>query len=82
VAGRAGFEPGTNSRKGLRGSEDDCQAFGSENDGRPTLTIAAPDRADIYREVSLVSMPGRRFSPAVAAFVKTVNRYRWRESPS
>jgi DNA-binding transcriptional LysR family regulator len=31
----------------------------------------------VYREVALVTMPGRRFSPAMAAFSKTVTRYSW-----
>jgi LysR family transcriptional regulator, hydrogen peroxide-inducible genes activator len=37
---------------------------------------------EVYREVSLVNVPGRRFSPAVAAFVKTVKRYPWQRSSS
>jgi DNA-binding transcriptional LysR family regulator len=36
---------------------------------------------EVFREVSLVSVPGRRFTPAVAAFVKTLKRYRWTEAP-
>ena len=35
---------------------------------------------EVWREVSLVTMPGRRFSPAVAAFVKAVRQYRWQSS--
>jgi DNA-binding transcriptional LysR family regulator len=35
---------------------------------------------EVTREVSLVSMAGRRFSPAVASFVRAVRAYRWPES--
>jgi len=46
--------------------------------GLGTRPLVEPE---VYREVALVTMPGRRFSPAMAAFVKTVTRYRWPESP-
>jgi DNA-binding transcriptional LysR family regulator len=32
---------------------------------------------EVTREVSLVAMSGRRFSPAVAAFVKAIRAYPW-----
>jgi LysR family hydrogen peroxide-inducible transcriptional activator len=35
----------------------------------------------VHREVALVTVPGRRFPPAVAAFVKTVAQHRWQASP-
>ena len=46
--------------------------------GLGTRPLVEPE---VYREVALVTMPGRRFSPAMAAFVKTVTRYRWPEAP-
>ena len=47
--------------------------------GLPTRPLIEPE---VYREVSLVTVPGRRFTPAVAAFVKTMKRYPWQESPN
>lgn len=35
---------------------------------------------EVYREVCLVSVPGRRYSPAVGAFVQAVKRYPWRSA--
>jgi len=35
---------------------------------------------EILREVSLVSIAGRRFSPAVAAFARAIRGYRWLEA--
>jgi hypothetical protein len=32
---------------------------------------------EIVREVSLVTVAGRRFSPAVLTFVQAINRYSW-----
>jgi len=32
---------------------------------------------EVAREVLLVSIAGRRFSPAVATFVKAIKAYRW-----
>jgi DNA-binding transcriptional LysR family regulator len=32
---------------------------------------------EVYREVALVTVAGRRFSPAVAAFVRAIKAYRW-----
>jgi LysR family transcriptional regulator, hydrogen peroxide-inducible genes activator len=46
----------------------------------PGLHTRPLSEPEVYREVSLVSVPGRRFSPAVAAFVKTVKRYPWQGS--
>ena len=37
---------------------------------------------EVWRSVSLVSVAGRRFSPAVATFVKTVKAYRWADGAS
>jgi LysR family transcriptional regulator, hydrogen peroxide-inducible genes activator len=34
----------------------------------------------VTREVAVVSLPGRRFSPAVAAFMRAVKRYPWQSS--
>ena len=36
--------------------------------------------AEVVREVSLVSIAGRRFSPAVAAFTRAIRGYRWPEA--
>jgi len=32
---------------------------------------------EVAREVSLVSIAGRRFSPAVGTFVKAIKAYKW-----
>jgi DNA-binding transcriptional LysR family regulator len=37
---------------------------------------------DIIRHVSLVTMAGRRFSPAVASFVKAIKGHPWSNSPA
>jgi LysR family transcriptional regulator, hydrogen peroxide-inducible genes activator len=37
---------------------------------------------EVWRNVSLVSMAGRRFSPAVATFIKAVTAYRWADGAS
>ena len=42
--------------------------------GLHTRPLVEPE---VHREVLLVTMPGRRFSPAMAAFSKTVTRYPW-----
>jgi DNA-binding transcriptional LysR family regulator len=42
--------------------------------GLRTRPLVAPE---VEREILLVTMPGRRFSPAMAAFSKTVRRYPW-----
>jgi DNA-binding transcriptional LysR family regulator len=43
-----------------------------------TRIVAEPE---VVREVSLVSIAGRRFSPAVAAFARAIRGYRWPEAP-
>jgi DNA-binding transcriptional LysR family regulator len=35
---------------------------------------------EVIREVSLVSLSGRRFSPAVMAFVRAIRSYDWSKS--
>jgi len=47
----------------------------------PGLATRPLIEPEVAREVALASVPGRRFSPAVAAFVKTVKRYRWQGAP-
>jgi DNA-binding transcriptional LysR family regulator len=51
--------------------------FSSLMPGLCTRPLVEPE---VWRQVGLVSIPGRRFSPAVAAFVKTVTRHRWQEA--
>ena len=46
--------------------------------GVMTRIVAEPE---VVREVSLVSIAGRRFSPAVAAFARAIRGYRWPEAP-
>lgn len=46
--------------------------------GLQTRPLVNPE---VARDVSLVTVAGRRFSPAVAAFVKAVDRFRWPERP-
>jgi DNA-binding transcriptional LysR family regulator len=43
-----------------------------------TRFVAEPE---VVREVSLVSIAGRRFSPAVSAFARAIRGYRWPEAP-
>jgi DNA-binding transcriptional LysR family regulator len=43
-----------------------------------TRIVAEPE---VVREVSLVAIAGRRFSPAVAAFARAIRGYRWPEAP-
>ena len=47
----------------------------------PGLSTRPLVEPEVHREVALVTMPGRRFSPAVGAFVKTVTQHRWQASP-
>jgi LysR family transcriptional regulator, hydrogen peroxide-inducible genes activator len=47
----------------------------------PGLSTRPLVEPEVHREVVLVTMPGRRFSPAVAAFVKCVTQHRWQASP-
>jgi hypothetical protein len=35
---------------------------------------------EVVRQVSLVSIAGRRFSPGVAAFARALRGYRWPEA--
>ncbi len=42
--------------------------------GLPTRRLTEPE---VVREVSLVTVSGRRFSPAVAAFVRALKAYKW-----
>lgn len=42
--------------------------------GLPTRRLM---EADLFREVSLVTIAGRRFSPATATFVKALQAYQW-----
>jgi LysR family transcriptional regulator, hydrogen peroxide-inducible genes activator len=43
-----------------------------------TRVVAEPE---VVRQVSLVSIAGRRFSPAVVAFARAIRGYRWPEAP-
>lgn len=47
----------------------------------PGLSTRPLVEPEVHREVALVTMPGRRFSPAVAAFVKSVTKHLWRAPP-
>ena len=42
--------------------------------GLQTRRVIEPE---VAREVALVTVAGRRFSPAVAAFVRAIKAYRW-----
>lgn len=43
----------------------------------PDLLIRPLIEPSIERTISLVSIPGRQYSPAVAAFVRAARGYRW-----
>jgi LysR family hydrogen peroxide-inducible transcriptional activator len=45
----------------------------------PGLSTRPLIEPEVFREVAMVTVPGRRYSPAVAAFVKTLKRHRWQE---
>ena len=47
----------------------------------PGLSTRPLVEPEVYREIALVTVPGRRFSAAAAAFVKTVTQHRWQASP-
>jgi len=47
--------------------------------GVRTQPVSEPE---VAREVSLVSMAGRRFSPAVLAFTRAIRAYDWSPAPS
>ena len=44
--------------------------------GLQTRPLIEPE---VMREVSLVTVAGRRFSPAVSTFVKAIKAYQWPE---
>lgn len=48
----------------------------------PGLQVRAVVEPEVWREVCLVTVAGRRFSPAVGTFVNTVKSYSWTESPT
>jgi DNA-binding transcriptional LysR family regulator len=48
----------------------------------PGLSTRPLVEPEVHREIALVTVPGRRFSPAVAAFVKTVTQHHWRAPAS
>jgi LysR family transcriptional regulator, hydrogen peroxide-inducible genes activator len=48
----------------------------------PGIVTRPMTEPDIIRHVSLVTMAGRRFSPAVASFVKAIKSYPWNDSPA
>ena len=72
------------NRPRMRGSEESAVVigtYGGEHVGDSAilggvLTRPLIDPA-VEREVSLVTVAGRRFSPAVAKFVNAVKAYRW-----
>jgi LysR family transcriptional regulator, hydrogen peroxide-inducible genes activator len=43
----------------------------------PGLSTRPLVEPEVHREVALITMPGRRFSSAAAAFVRTVTQHRW-----
>jgi LysR family hydrogen peroxide-inducible transcriptional activator len=45
----------------------------------PGLQMRRVIDPEVFRDVALVTMSGRRFSPAVAAFVRAITSYRWPE---
>ncbi|MCE3247693.1 MAG: Hydrogen peroxide-inducible activator [Geminicoccaceae bacterium] len=45
----------------------------------PGLQMRRVIDPEVFRDVALVTMSGRRFSPAVAAFVRAIKSYRWPE---
>ena len=48
----------------------------------PGLQVRPVTEPEVSREVCLVTVAGRRFSPAVSAFVKAVKSYSWATPPS
>src|SRR3954471_4706663 len=48
----------------------------------PGLRTQPVSEPEVAREVSLVSMAGRRFSPAVLAFTRAIRAYDWSPAPS
>ena len=51
-----------------------CRSISVVVPGLQTRRVIEPD---VVREVSVVTVAGRRFSPAVAAFVRAVKAYPW-----
>lgn len=52
--------------------------FSATQPGVVTRPLTEPE---VVREVSLVTVAGRRWSPALAGFVQALRRYRWPEHP-
>src|SRR3954447_25762705 len=48
----------------------------------PRVRTQPVSEPEVAREVSLVSMAGRRFSPAVLAFTRAIRAYDWSPAPS
>lgn len=48
----------------------------------PGLQVRPVEEPEVSRQVCLVTVSGRRFSPAVATFVSAVKSYNWAEGPS
>lgn len=48
----------------------------------PGLQVRPLTAPEVHREVCLVTVAGRRFSPAVLAFVNAVKSYGWSEAPA
>ena len=46
----------------------------------PASSLASLPTPEVVRQVSLVSITGRRFSPGVAAFARAIRGYRWPEA--
>jgi LysR family hydrogen peroxide-inducible transcriptional activator len=46
----------------------------------PGLMVRPVIDPEVWREICLVTVAGRRFSPAVAAFVRTIKSYNWAAS--
>jgi len=46
----------------------------------PGLSTRPLTEPEVTRQVCLITVPGRRFSPAVAAFVQAVKRYPWQSA--
>jgi LysR family hydrogen peroxide-inducible transcriptional activator len=46
----------------------------------PALILRRVDDAEVWREVNLVTVVGRRWSSPLASFVQAIRRYRWPEA--
>ena len=51
--------------------------FGNIGDPDAVLRFQPVSEPEVAREVSLVSMAGRRFSPAVLTFMRAIRAYDW-----